>query len=266
MSALFLGPLVTVFSLSHYVSSRHFFTYFFNILGYIHFILPGVFVFNPFPNIVNLSLWTVPYELECYITLTVLTLVSVTFKRPRVFLSIFIIGCILVCLMNRGYTIYGQAVPGRSLILYFLAGVAIQMWKEKIPYSEWLFAGSLIAAVLFMTSDVLLYLSPLPIAYITVYLGLTQPKRVPLLMSGDYSYGIYLYAFPIQQTVALKVSHVWYYHIMIALPLTFMFAAFSWHTIEKPTLRLKRLLSGRALPLPYVVGENRVKRARRFAP
>jgi peptidoglycan/LPS O-acetylase OafA/YrhL len=61
-------------------------------------------------------------------------------------------------------------------------------------------------------------------------------------LGGDYSYGIYLYAFPIQQAVAFGLSRVWYVHLPLALAGTLLVAAFSWHVVEKPTLRLKRLL------------------------
>lgn len=69
LSALILGPIFTTKPLSEYFSSRSFFTYFLNVAGDVHFNLPGVFADNPHPSIVNGQLWTVPWELRCYMLL-----------------------------------------------------------------------------------------------------------------------------------------------------------------------------------------------------
>ncbi len=74
--ALTIGPLFTIFALRQYFTDSRFFAYFFNMLGYIHFRLPGVFTTLPYPDIVNEQLWTVPIELECYNLLIFLALVG----------------------------------------------------------------------------------------------------------------------------------------------------------------------------------------------
>jgi len=58
---------------------------------------------------------------------------------------------------------------------------------------------------------------------------------------GDYSYGIYIYAFPLQGAV------IWFFgpmtpgmNIAISLPITLLFAVLSWHLVEAPALRLQR--------------------------
>jgi len=53
ISALILGPLLTVFTLRDYFTSPLFRAYWLNIVGYIHFQLPGLFLDNPDPNMVN---------------------------------------------------------------------------------------------------------------------------------------------------------------------------------------------------------------------
>jgi peptidoglycan/LPS O-acetylase OafA/YrhL len=59
---------------------------------------------------------------------------------------------------------------------------------------------------------------------------------------GDFSYGIYLYAFPIQQTVAkFGLNHDPISYLIICFSFTFIAAALSWHLVEKPFLRLKKL-------------------------
>jgi peptidoglycan/LPS O-acetylase OafA/YrhL len=68
-----------------------------------------------------------------------------------------------------------------------------------------------------------------------------MPKKLPFIFDGDYSYGMYLYAFPIQQTLThLMPDHRhWWLNILIAVPTTFAFSYLSWHLIEKHAMKLK---------------------------
>jgi peptidoglycan/LPS O-acetylase OafA/YrhL len=76
-------------------------------------------------------------------------------------------------------------------------------------------------------------------------LGLTNVPRVYLLRYGDLSYGIYLYGFVVQQTVAhlLPFSRHWYFNFAISLPLTVLVAAVSWRYVEFPVLGLRSQLT-----------------------
>jgi peptidoglycan/LPS O-acetylase OafA/YrhL len=86
------------------------------------------------------------------------------------------------------------------------------------------------------------YLAPLPVAYATVYLGLLQPRRLNIVSSGDYSYGLYLYGFPVQQvmiaTLGPSLMH-WYFNFPISLAITAVIAVGSWHLVEKHAARLR---------------------------
>lgn len=72
LCARLVGPLLTALPLAAYFSDQQFWSYFLNIVGHIQFLLPGVFRDTPFFEAVNVSLWTVPYELECCLALTAL--------------------------------------------------------------------------------------------------------------------------------------------------------------------------------------------------
>jgi peptidoglycan/LPS O-acetylase OafA/YrhL len=65
-----------------------------------------------------------------------------------------------------------------------------------------------------------------------------------VVSSGDYSYGIYLYGYPIQQAIAatFPAHEHWYISLPIALTAVFGIASLSWHFVEKLALRLRRLL------------------------
>jgi hypothetical protein len=86
------------------------------------------------------------------------------------------------------------------------------------------------------------YYLPLPACYLTVWLGLCDPPKRSFIFRGDYSYGLYLFGFPIQQVVASigPALHHWYLNAAIAVPAGLAVAALSWHLIEKPALARRR--------------------------
>lgn len=98
LSALFLGLIFTTLPKLEYLSSTQLYAYFLNIIGDIHFELPGVFKDNPFPGFVNGQLWTIPFELECYLALILLS-VSTLLKRRLAFVSVVV--CLALALTAR---------------------------------------------------------------------------------------------------------------------------------------------------------------------
>jgi peptidoglycan/LPS O-acetylase OafA/YrhL len=137
---------------------------------------------------------------------------------------------------------YRGGFLGLLLIVCFLAGLVMFSYRDIIPWSGKLAAASAAISMalvsFFPYGD---YASPIPIDYLTVYLGLTNFRRAGLLRYGDLSYGIFLYGFVVQQTVAhlLPWSRHWYLNFAIALPLTVLVAAVSWHFVERPALGLR---------------------------
>jgi peptidoglycan/LPS O-acetylase OafA/YrhL len=79
------------------------------------------------------------------------------------------------------------------------------------------------------------------IAFCTFYIGFRSLKVLyPFNNLGDYSYGIYIYAFPIEQLVAYFFNGISPLGIIaIATPITIGISAASWHTIEAPALTLR---------------------------
>jgi peptidoglycan/LPS O-acetylase OafA/YrhL len=56
---------------------------------------------------------------------------------------------------------------------------------------------------------------------------------------GDYSYGLYIYAFPIQGLVAWAFGSLGPgLHILLATPPVLLLSVASWHLVEDPALRL----------------------------
>ena len=240
LSALIIGLIFTTLPASEYFSSREFYAYFLNIVGDIHFYLPGVFVEEPAQGLVNGQLWTIPYELECYLALVLLAVVTAT-RRKYVFVAV--VATLSVALTVR--VLLGHPIspvthaPGRVLVLSFLAGVGLYLCRGVVPHSGLLGAISAVAAAVFLQVPDLSYLCAFPVAYLTVYLGLMRPPPIPF---GDLSYGVYLFHWPIQQSIVHTFPSItsWWLMLLISLPLTVVCAGLSWTWIEKPILLRKK--------------------------
>jgi len=119
------------------------------------------------------------------------------------------------------------------------------MWKDKIPFNLYLGLFSLLLLVILSQLNIPGYYSVVLIPYSVLCIAFT-----PLLpfhkvaKYGDFSYGLYIYAFPVQQTL------VYYFlgdlneltFLISASIITLVFAYFSWHYIEKPCMNLKKKL------------------------
>jgi peptidoglycan/LPS O-acetylase OafA/YrhL len=244
LSAIIIGPIFSETSLFEYFADPKFQHYFLNVIGDMHYQLPGVFLHNPMPDVVNAQLWTVPYELWCYAILAVLAATTICFSRVLylAFLIVAQIGLIYYGMCYWDEMILQLRAP--LLVFCFLSGVGFYLWRDKTPFNfpTFLFALYLCAACLSIKHGDMF--APIPAAYVTCYLGSLNLRRSWIVSSGDYSYGVFLYGFVIQQCVATfgdPVRH-WSLNILISLPITFGVAFVSWHLIEKYALPLRRHL------------------------
>lgn len=243
LSALILGALLTEFSWSEYFTDRQFFAYFGNIVGLVQFHLPGVFLDNPRPGIVNQNLFTLHPEIISYGVMSMLMLTYLIYNK-RFLTIIWIIATIFLYFVNLKYGIFEHhgTYPGRSLIYIFFTGVVAFHWRDKVQINKNYFCFSLLLIYVFYKYEISFIIIQFPIIYAMLWLGMQNFPRVDFIQSGDYSYGIYLYAYPIQQTLASQFlwSREWYINFLISVPIAFGVAMVSWHIVERPALRLKR--------------------------
>jgi peptidoglycan/LPS O-acetylase OafA/YrhL len=247
LSAMFLGPLLTSFTLRQYFSDPIFYEYFGSLIGRVRFNLPGLFLDNPTPNFVNFALWTVAPEILCYVVMTLL-MVSGYYKNARAVLLMtlaYAVICITLDSLHPPIRV-GEVLPSKSLILSFLVGSVFFLFRRQIIYSRIAALVSLVAAISLsfaaqrFSAPLLTYMSIPAYIYVVAVIGLTSMPKIPFLSSGDYSYGVYIYGFPIQQTIARFVSEQnALTNFAIALPTTLAVAAISWHLVEKPFLALR---------------------------
>jgi peptidoglycan/LPS O-acetylase OafA/YrhL len=265
-AALLIGPLVTTLPASHYFTDATFFSYFFNITGWIHYSLPGVFETNPSSE-VNGALWTVPFEIGCYVILTGL-MISGAIKRPRVvplFTFVILIAGIHLRLMTSHLAANDNAsfierlamdlflLRGSLLWPSFLIGIVLYQLRYYVPFSKTatiglVCVGALVSAfgdnaVLFSNPSVHAIILPL-LGYLTVLIGLSPIPRLPGFGTGDYSYGLYLYHVPFLQLLIhyfpeAWIGDRWWTLFFVGFPLSLTAAVISWHLFEYPVLKLR---------------------------
>lgn len=240
ITAFVLGALFTKLQLGTYFTSAEFYAYFLNVLGVIHYTLPGVFEGKQ----LNAQLWTIPFELECYALLVFLTLATVV-RRKHALLSVSLAGAILMTAVAIAGAFYVNSwnVPGRMLVVAFISGVVTYLYKGSLKHNGYLALGSAVSAYLLLSFPNMVFLAAIPLVYLTVYVGLLRPPTIPF---GDLSYGVYLFHFPVARALHEASSNRlgWGGLLLFTLGITVIFAHLSWVWVEKPVLdRKKHLLT-----------------------
>lgn len=264
--SLIIGPIVTIVYYADYFTDPRFFKYFLNIFGWIHYELPGVFQDNPSQK-VNGALWTVPWEIFCYIIMSLLMITAIVktrYKLLAVTAAYIVIGLIV---QKMPYLLPGTIKPvarflfmsrGSQLITAFLMGIAAFQFKAVIPYSRWIFAAACLAclaAIITLDSRAIESVINRPIVitslvYMTVFIGLSEVPIPAFFRKGDYSYGVYLYHDPFLQICISAFPSLFLYPkygalalYAVGLPSALAVAVLSWHFIEKPILGLRKKFS-----------------------
>lgn len=210
----------------------------------------GAFAENPFPNAVNGSLWSIAYEAWCYVGLLLLGLTRLLRPRPTAFLfAASVVASVVFVVLKPdvhvgllGHVVGWPAIWAR-LLPFYLAGATYYFYRDFIPLSNvgaLLATAGLVVGALFPPG-----LTPaLPIlgSYLIFWFAFHPSIRVTnAAKHGDFSYGVYLYAFPIQQLLVMGIPGLTPLALFaLATPLSVVFGALSWHLVEK------RLVGSRA--------------------
>jgi peptidoglycan/LPS O-acetylase OafA/YrhL len=241
-----LGPLLTTLSLTDYFTHEYTWGYLKNIALYIVYQLPGVFENNKVPNAINGSIWSLPVEFLMYVVVAILGFMH---GNRWLFLAMAVasaITCLLWANVTKEVIVFYNFDVKYIFIcgIYFWVGACF--YKFKLLRFVTLSIGMLALLAL-------LFLEPyarqltwaawilLPIAVLTCGFSFS-PILGKLTSSGDYSYGVYIYAFPVQQAVVylwpqLSISN----YIIFCSFITLILAITSWHLVESRALAFKPL-------------------------
>ncbi len=206
-------------------------------------LLPGAFEGNPWRFAVNSSLWTLPYELTMYAVLALTWIAVACLHKSASGLFERVIVALAAVLMLTYLLLIGIVTSSAlRLSAMFFVGSALYVLKDRVPMSGRIFAVVLAVLIASMfEKKVFAYCYPLALPYLVFYLAYVPGGIVRSFNRiGDYSYGIYIYAWPVQQMTAALVPGVKPLEMFVLSYLgTCTLAVASWHLIEKPSLAMK---------------------------
>jgi len=241
--AFLMGPMVTTLFPGAYFTNPAVWTFMVKnaALATPQYSLPGVFENQPYSNVEG-PIWTLFYEVVCYLGLFAAGLLGLL--RRQWAMSMLIAAFAGLWLLADIYqpALHLKIDKTLDLGLPFAVGTLMWLWKDRLPLTLWGVVGLLALTALLATTPLYGIMLTLFLAYTTFWAayvpdgGLRAYNRL-----GDYSYGVYIYAFPAQGlAVWLSGPMTPFENMVLALPLTLIPSMISWHLLEKPALALRR--------------------------
>ncbi len=250
LTALVLGPAMSALTPAAYFSDK-------GVLGYIvrtvtlstgSAPLPGVFAETPVPNLVNLSLWTLKYEVACYMLLGAFGMSYLRFERLRPLLTVLLASVVVTAFAGwtRPEEPFGFTDSLRYFVVYFGAGTLAFLMRDRLlvtwralPPLFALFVLAIGTPFAELTSALFLGYGTLVIAAVPMN-GLRRFTNVQ-----DYSYGIYILHCPVQQAIVDRIDGVTPLGLAIVSALIVVpLSVASWNFIEAPAIRARRRIVG----------------------
>jgi peptidoglycan/LPS O-acetylase OafA/YrhL len=247
-----LGPCLTTLSLGEYFAHPWTYSYVRGALSLFEVtrftVLPGVFMQNPIVQ-ANGPLWTLQYEWTFYFVLLGLAVTGLL-RRPGV-VEVLFLASLGLAFSEVGATANLYWTPIHYIFvnfMYFGLGVLAFLHRARIPMSRRIF---LVVLSILALGSLAGGFDHVPfvflMGYVTLYLGMNPGLHLSSLTgSGDYSYGLYVWGWPVAQTVFQytgRDTSVWL-QFVVSSAIALAMAAVSWHAIEKRALRLKNWAPG----------------------
>lgn len=236
-----IGPLITSTDFNGYLVSKDTWSFVFSNIGtspalgsvrsnFTIWELPGVFQAN-FLTEVNGSLWTIPYEILCYSTAFIIWFFSHK-------LRLLLLTSAMVILVVQ-YFVPDIAIVDSSrilLLILFYAGFALSLVQSKIKVGPLTHLLLGVLALIFWGSSVgVLFFYALIFSLILQVSALQSIRAIRL--PGDYSYGVYIWGWPIQQLLVMSGQiNSTLANQLITMAIALAIGAASWHLIEKPAI------------------------------
>lgn len=248
LTAFVLGPMFTHGGIVAYFTDRQLPLYIVKTLMLItgSAPLPHLFTDQPLPDMVNVSLWTLKYEVLCYIGLAFIGAVGLFNARLRPYTTALLLVLVAIVFIGKPKPLdsYTFADNLRYFALYFYAGVAAYLLRDRVRLNGLLLIPLAALFAVAIGSRFVELACCLFLGYATLWAStFTFGGLRAFTTENDYSYGVYIFAGPIQQMVIMLLpdagpSMVSLHALSIALPL----AVFSWELIERPAIGLRKPL------------------------
>ena len=243
VTVLILGPIFSKLAAADYFASLEAWRYLSAAVLIVWRGLPGVFTDNPFPLAVNGSLWTLPVEFLCYVSVAVVGSISLVRRDGLIALSL---GVAVLAAAFGPLLLGNRFVPHLEMVALFWWGVvygfvggqpASELKAWVVGLSVALMAFLLLGSYGVERTGMLVIAAALVVVARCVQWGAWVTDRL-----GDLSYGMYIFAFPVQQIVVeLGRPRSWAFatHLSLSFVVTSVLAYLSWHLLEKRALLFK---------------------------
>jgi peptidoglycan/LPS O-acetylase OafA/YrhL len=243
--AFVLGPLVTQVSWQIYFTDPRTWLYVPATASLIThtMTLPGMFDTVPVSGVIDSPLWTLRYEAVCYVLLALFALLGLLATRLRASLTLALVLCFyLIATFAMSWRAESAALDSMSrFALDFFLGAAFYVFADKIRLDFRVALAFAVFAVASLGMGLFEAVLKLALAYGVLWFALVPAGAIRRFnLVGDYSYGIYILCFPIQQTVVMlnpAVTPLWL--LLWSFPAVLALAILSWHLIEHPALKQK---------------------------
>ncbi len=244
LSVFVLGPVLTELPLAEYFGHPATRQHLLNLVLDTHISLPGIFASSPHPGSLNGPLWTIPLEVGCYVALALMG--SLGLMRWRWYPLLVFAALAAVLQWRYSASPFPEWSFALQYAIIFALGSALSRWDAVWRPHPW------ITGVLVLVACGLLYLygpaplngqSPLfALAALGIVWGTCCTPGVARVGSfGDFSYGLYIYGFPVQQIIIWWFANQLSFPVALALSVVgaLLLAVASWHGVEKQALRWK---------------------------
>lgn len=201
----------------------------------------------PYPGAWNGSLWTLYYEFLCYLIVGLLALLGFMRRSVWGLVAAWALSVLAYAGWAHGVgTLLGGNIDAQflaKLLPLFLGGALVERLRHRLPLHGAAAAGSVavVAASVWLLDGWGAQLTAPFLAYALIWFGSVLPIPA-LLRQHDISYGIYIYAFPVQQLLVIVGAHTLpvLVYDLAALAVTVPLAIGSWLLVERPAMRWAR--------------------------
>lgn len=209
--------------------------------------IADVFASNPYPNVINGSIWTLKHQFFMYlIIIPIYHFFIKDEKKNKKFLYLFIILLFMVSVSYSGYYdnllgaisskfgsigILAESKQLVRLLYYFCAGIILNIYSEHITYSKGSLITSLIIILITFKTRIFTYACLLLIPYLTIFIGSIKTK----IKLKDYSYQIFIWGFPIQQLIMYYLNGKIniYIYIILSVIITIIVSFITYYITEQ---------------------------------
>lgn len=233
-----IGPVISILPASEYFSHPWTLSHLrrgFYLFNGTQGGMPGVFLDHRYPEMFNGSLWTLTAEVRCYVFLGALGILTMIF-------GVKTLPLLLLITLVFGYfdyahlPLFGISTRWARLGAFFALGSLAWIYREWIPLVPPLAIAALVLPFVLAKTPLFPFVLWVSLTYIVFYVAYAI-KHIDLDRFGDISYGVYIYAWPVQQLVFWP-GQDGAVNAILAAAIVFPVATASWFLVEKPALKI----------------------------